>query len=103
MNVTISARHCEIPYSLRSRTEQRIAGLSRYNPRLADAEVTYERERVSHDVEIRLGVEGAPPVVARASADSFKAALDRGVARAARQLRRFRERRIARRAGSPLQ
>ena len=93
MNVTISARHCEIPDSLRLATERRIARLRRYNPRLADAEVTYEVERVNHEVEIRLAVDGEPPVVARAAADNFRAALDRGLDRASRQLRRARERR----------
>lgn len=103
MNVTISARHCEIPSSLRSTTHQRVARLSRYNPRLADADVTYERERVSHEVEIRLAVAGEPRLVARASADNFETALERGLERASRQLRRSRERRIMRRAPDPLQ
>ena len=95
MNVTISARHCEIPESLRSTTEQRIHRLARYNRRLADAEVTYEVERVNHGVEIRLGVEGEPPVVARGTGTDFRAAFARGIERATRQLRRVRERRIA--------
>lgn len=92
MNVTISARHCEISASLRDRTERRIARLGRYNPRLADAEVTYDVERVSHEIEIRLAVEGDKPVFARASGDDFHEALDRGLVRAQRQLRRARER-----------
>ena len=95
MNVTISARHCEIPDSLRAVTEQRMQRLGRYNSRLAAAEVTYEVERVNHGVEIRLGVEGAPPLVARATGTDFRAALARGLDRAARQLRRVRERRLA--------
>ena len=95
MNVTISARHCEIPDSLRNATERRVSRLGRYNPKLADAEVTYEIERVSHGVEIRLAVPGEEPMVARASGDDFGAALTRGLERARRQLRRARERRIA--------
>ena len=102
MNVTISARHCDIPYSLRDATRQRVARLSRYHRRIADAEVTYERERVSHEVEIRLAVDGERSVVARASAGSFRAALERGLQRASRQLRRSRERRVTRRASTPL-
>lgn len=94
MNVTISARHCEIPSSLRDRTERRIARLGRYNPKLADAAVTYDVERVSHEVEIRLQVKGEPPVVVRGSGDDFREAFDRTLDRASRQLRRVRERRI---------
>ena len=94
MNVTISARHCEIPASLRDATERRVHRLGRYNPRLAEAEVTYEVERVQHEVEIRLGVAGEKPVVARGAGETFKAALARGIERASRQLRRVRERRV---------
>ena len=95
MNVTISARHCEIPDSLRDATERRISRLGRYEPRLADAEVTYEVENVAHAVEIRLGVPGDKPLVARGSGVDFPAALRRGIDRASRQLRRARERRIS--------
>ena len=94
MNVTISARHCEIPDSLRDATERRINRLGRYNPRLADAEVTYEIENVSHEVEIRLAVHGDEPVVARGTGEDFTVALRRGIDRATRRLRRARERRI---------
>lgn len=103
MNVTISARHCEIPESLRSTTERRIARLNRYHPRLAQAEVTYDRERTAHDVEIRLAVDGESPLIARASGDTFRAALERGIQRVLRQLKRGRERRTARRPSNPLQ
>ena len=94
MNVTISARHCEIPETLRAVTEERVHRLARYNPRLAAAEVTYEVERVNHGVEIRLGVDGEPPLVARGTGTDFRAALARGLDRATRQLRRLRVRRI---------
>lgn len=97
MNVTVNARHCEIPASLRTTTERRIARLSRFNPRLAEAEVTFDLERSQHDVEILLRVDGDRPVVARASADSFRAALDRTLQRVSRQLKRGRERRTTRR------
>ena len=98
MNVTITARHCEIPQSLRTATERRIERLTRYNPRLAEAEVTYDRARVSHECEIRLAIVGEPPLVARATGQNFRVALDRGLDRASRQLIRSRQRRIAPRA-----
>ena len=94
MNVTISARHCELPSTLRERTERRIARLSRYNPKLADAKVTYDMERVTHEVEIHLRVQGEPPVVVHGSGDDFREAFDRTLDRASRQLRRVRERRL---------
>lgn len=101
MNVTISARHCEIPDSLRSTTERRVARLRRYHPRLAEAEVIYDRERVSHEAEIRLVVEGDGPVIAHGAGGTFDAALDVAVGRVSRQLKRGRERRTARRVETP--
>ena len=92
MNVTITARHCEIPDSLRDVAERHVQRLGRYNPRLAGADVTFERERVDHAVEIRLAVAGEPALVAHGAGATFKSALDRGVHRASRQLRRARER-----------
>ena len=92
MNVTITARHCDIPDSLRDVAERHVHRLGRYNPKLAAADVTFERERVEHAVEIRLGVAGEPVLVAHGSGATFKSALDRGVHRASRQLRRARER-----------
>jgi ribosomal subunit interface protein len=96
MNVAISARHCEIPDSLRLETTKRVERLTRYNPRLGDAEVTYELERADHEIEIRLSVPGAEPVIAKATGPDFRAALDRGLDRASRQLRRVREMRTGR-------
>lgn len=101
MNVIISARHCEIPHSLREATERRIARLRRYHPRLADAEVIYDREHIRHEVEIRLLVEGANPVIARGTGETFDVALDVAADRVSRQLKRGRERWAARRLDAP--
>ena len=101
MNVTITARHCEIPDSLRGVTERHMHRLGRYNPKLADADVTFDRERLEHAVEIRLAVPGQPALIARGSGATFKSALDRGVHRASRQLRRARERTLQASPGIP--
>ena len=97
MTVTISVRHCEIPETLRATTERRISRLSRYHPRLADAEVIFDRERVSHEAEIRLNVAGTPPVIARGAADPPRvdgaAAMDRLLRELARRTAAPRTRR----------
>lgn len=103
MIVTISARHCEIPDSLRATTERRVARLRRYHPRLAQAEVVYDRERVAHAAEIRLLVEGDSPVIAHGAGETFDVALDAAVGRVSRQLKRGRERRTTRRVENPVQ
>jgi len=96
MNVTINALHCSIPDSLRTTASQRMERLTRFHPRVADAQVTFDRSGAGPEVEARLAIPGIDPLVARAEAASFDAALDRAADRLERQLKRTRERRVSR-------
>ncbi len=64
MRVQIAARHCEIPDTVRSRTEEQIGKLSRYDPRLSGAEVVFEVEKHLKKVDAILKVDREEPVVA---------------------------------------
>lgn len=97
MNVTISARHCDLDDSLKQRVEERARRLSRYNPGVTGADVTFEMNGGAHEVEALLSLAGSGTVVARASGADFRMAFDRAADRLARQLKRKRERRVARR------
>lgn len=92
MNVTINALHCSIPNRLRTTAFERMERLTRFHPRLADAHVTFDRDAGAPEVEARLAVDGARPLVARAAADSFERALERVSDRLERQLKRTRAR-----------
>ncbi|MFQ5536914.1 MAG: ribosome hibernation-promoting factor, HPF/YfiA family [Gemmatimonadota bacterium] len=91
MRIQIVARHCDIPEAVRTRTEEQIPRLSRFDPRLSSAEVIFTEEKRERRVEVILSVNGGPPVVARASGDDFRSALDRVWDRAAKILRRSRD------------
>jgi ribosomal subunit interface protein len=91
MRLQIVARHCDIPTSIRSRTEQLIEKLSRFEPRLQQAEVIFEEERHLKRVEGIVTVDGGEPAVARGEGADFKAAVDEMNERLRRMLRRRKE------------
>ena len=92
MRVQITARHCNVPDSQLSRTEEQIRKLSRYDPRVGSAEVTYTEEKRTRKAEVVLHIDGAEPVVARAEELEFRSALDKAIDRITRMLKRERQR-----------
>jgi len=76
MRIQIAARQCEIPESVRSRTEDQIGKLSKYEPRLSGAEVVFRTEKHLKKAEAVLRVHRGEPVVAGGEGGEFKEALD---------------------------
>jgi len=90
MRVQISARHCEVPDIVLSRTEEHVGKLIKYERRLSGAEVTFEVEKHLKKVEAILTVDGGEPVIAGAEGHEFREAVDLMVDRLAKILRRRR-------------
>jgi ribosomal subunit interface protein len=90
MRVSIAARRCEIPDSVRDRAEEHLGRLSKYEPRLSGAEVVFETEKRIKKVEAVLSVDRGEPVVAGGEGDEFRDALDQMVDRLSRMLKRRR-------------
>lgn len=102
MEVTITARHCTISDSLRARAETRLESLSRYEPRLLSALVSFENDHGAHRVEVRAHAGSGPSILATGgSEDGFQAALDGAIDRLTRQLKRRRARRRDHKAPPP--
>jgi ribosomal subunit interface protein len=97
MDVTITARHCTIPESLRDQTERLMRGMQRLHTRATSAAVSFESDGFEKHVEARLHLGGGPPLVAHASGPTFRAALDRASTRLDRQVKRRRKRWLQRR------
>jgi ribosomal subunit interface protein len=93
MRVQIAARHCDIPDTVRDRTEEQLFKLSRYDPRLSAAEVVFETVKHLKKAEAVLSVDGDEPVVAGGEGAEFRAAVDQMVDRLSRILRRRRDQR----------
>jgi len=76
MRVQISARQCEIPESVRSRTEEQLGKLHKYEPRLSGAEVVFRTEKHLKKAEAVLRVDRGEPVIAGGEGGEFREALD---------------------------
>jgi ribosomal subunit interface protein len=91
MRIQIAARHCDVPNPVRDRTEEQLGKLSRYEPRLSGAEVTFETEKHLKKVEAVLKVDREEPVIAGGEGAEFREAVDQMVDRLSRMLRRRRD------------
>lgn len=102
MRVQITARHCEVPDAVRSRTEEQLGKLSKYDPRLSGAEVVFEVEKHLKKVDAILKVEREEPIVAGGEGAEFREAVDQMADRLSRMLRRRRKlRKDRQRTGAP--
>ena len=92
MNVSISTRHCSVSERTRNEATERLRHLQRYEPRVANAEVEFDDDHGTKQVETRIFVTGSHSIVAHGSGDTFRTALDRSIDRLTRQLKRRRDR-----------
>jgi putative sigma-54 modulation protein len=98
MEITINARHGKIPDSLRNQAQQRLARMERFDRRLTSAALVIDAIPNGHHAEARIAPAGGPPLVAHNEAATLRAAIDGALDRVERQLKRRRERRVARRS-----
>ncbi len=93
MRIQIAHRQCDVPEPVIERVHEQLPKLSKYHPRITAADVVFKEEKLSHEVEVILHIDGSAPVVAHASDREFLSALDRTVDRLAKILRRERGKR----------
>lgn len=96
MFVTISARHCRAPASVRERAMVRLERLRRIAPGTIGAEIDLSVERGVHRVEARILLAGAPPIRASGTGTDFRSALDGALNRVRRQITERKARRRGR-------
>lgn len=99
MRITITARHCEIPSELRTRTLDIVERVAKVAHRPQHAEVVFDDDHQRKVVELRMYLAGGSTHVASAEADDFQSALDQAVAKLRPQLDK-KGGRPARRAGT---
>jgi ribosomal subunit interface protein len=100
MEVTITARHCSVPDSVREHTSRLFRRLERYDARAISAVVNFAADHGTKNVEARLALPGGPPILAHADGPTFRGALERAIDRLEYQLKRRRQRRRRLRAGA---
>src|SRR5262245_28389523 len=98
MKISTTARHCELDPEIRIYAQQRLERLLRYfrNPRdLMEAHVVVALEKYRHSAEITLKLRRGE-VVGREQADDARAAIELAAERLEHQIRRLKEKRLAR-------
>ncbi|HEX6309866.1 MAG TPA: HPF/RaiA family ribosome-associated protein [Longimicrobiales bacterium] len=97
MEITINARHGKLPDSLRNQATRRFSRFERIDRRLTAGALVIDGSARDYRAEARLVPAGGPPLIGHAQAGTLRAAIDGALDRLERQLKRRRERRVARR------
>jgi ribosomal subunit interface protein len=92
MQTTITARHCEIPETLRDRAISVVERLGKATPRPMDMTVLFDAEGLDRIAELRLHLAGGEILVATGQASDHRTALDRAEEKLRRQLERTSDR-----------
>lgn len=94
MEITVSARHMDIPTALRAAAEEKIGRLSRFREGLLRADVHLSQERnprISAREMCEVSIEGTGPKLhSKATAADPYAALDAAVGKLAQQLQKVK-------------
>ena len=96
MQVIVSARNCDVTDTLRETVVRSFDRLERYEPRATRAEVRLVDEKDGCKVDASINIHGSGMVHASAAAADPRTAVDRTVAKLARQLKRNHSRRHSR-------
>lgn len=88
MQVTVTARHCEITEELRARAEAVMERLSQLTPFEQAGTIVFDVEGLSQVAEIRIHLSGGRVLVSRGDGVDHRSALDQAESRMRRQLDR---------------
>jgi putative sigma-54 modulation protein len=91
MNVTITARHCELSGEERRFIEERVNGLLRYYSRIAEAQVTVIEEKYRRKAEIKVTIDHSV-FFSEAESEDLKPSVEQVIQKLQRQLRRHKDR-----------
>ena len=93
MQISTTARHCELDAEVRTFALQRLAKLERFAHDIQEAHLVVTAEKFRHRAEITLRLKHHE-MVSREESDTNRAAIDLAAGRLEQQLRRLKERRI---------
>jgi len=95
VQISITARQCEVTPGVRQFAQQRLEKLQKYASDIHGIHVIVRQERAAHEAEITLHLKGHELVVTQQHAEAG-AAIELAAARLEEQLRRHKDRRIDR-------
>ena len=99
MNITTTARHCELEPEVRQFAQERLSKLSRFARDILEAHVVVTAEKYRHSAEIMLRLK-RHEMVSREEANDARAAIDQAADRLEHQMRRLKEKRLERKRGA---
>lgn len=106
MRVQITARHCEIPDTLRTKSRELSERLTRFDTRVSGVELVFEEDRRGRRVEGIVSRDRTTPILGQGEASEWTAALAGLFDRLVRQVRKAREQAVDHQAtptaGDPL-
>ncbi|MDG2424812.1 MAG: ribosome-associated translation inhibitor RaiA [Phycisphaerales bacterium] len=86
MQIILTNRHGSIPDSMETYARTKAERLTKYFDRIESIELIFDHTKSEHDVEIIVNVEQSSDIVAHASNDDLRTAIDQCVDRASRQV-----------------
>lgn len=93
MQISTTARHCELDAQVRTYAMQRLAKLERFARDIQEAHLVLSAEKFRHQAEITLRLKHHE-MVSREQSDSHRTAIDLAAQRLEQQLRRLKDRRV---------
>ena len=96
MQTTVTARHCEIPRTLRAHARQVVERVAKVAHRPQRAEIVFDVDHQQKLAELKVHLPRGTTRVATAEAADFRTALDRAVEKLRRQLERSSTRSVQR-------
>jgi len=94
MQISTTARHCELDAQVREFAQQRLAKLERFARDIQEAHLVVTAEKFRFTAEITLRIKHHE-MVSREESDSSKVAIDLAAHRLEQQLRRLKDKRTA--------
>ena len=99
MQISTTARHCELEPDLRAFAHQRLERVSRFARDIREAHLTVTAEKFRHVAEITLRLDHTE-LVCREESVEMRAAIDGAVDRIEEQLRRHKDKRVDHQRGA---
>jgi putative sigma-54 modulation protein len=99
MQISTTARHCELDPELRLFAQKRLEKFERFARDIQEAHLVLTAQGYRHSAEITLKLK-RQDLVSRMESTEARAAIDRAADRLERQLRRLKEKRVSRKRGT---
>ena len=86
MQITLTNRHGSIPDSMETYAREKAERLTKYFDRIEAIELIFDHTKSLHDVEIIISIEQTSDIIAQASNEDLRTAIDQCLDRANRQV-----------------